>query len=381
MKHRLLTILILSIAFSSSFAQEREFSNRRSATQDNSPTVSIRAQNMYGNTEINTDNVIWLREIYREIDLKQPANGPLYFPVEPVGDRVNLFTLIFNLLAEGKIPAYEYLDGREIFTDQYKVDFKDILNKFGIYYEETLSRSARNPVYSVHESDIPSNEALYYYIKEIWYFDQSSSTFDSQIVAFCPLLARTGDFGGEALKYPMFWVTYEDLRPYLSQVQIMTSNYNNVRNSTFNDYFRQHLYKGDIYKSTNLENLAIIQYADTDSLVKAEQTRIENELIAFEKNLWENPSEVIETLRNKKKLTKAESELLRKLEADEKLTAQEETAVASAVEEDGTEEEIQVKQATPAKSVKNTKSSSSAKSSSTKAPKQQKSPTRSVRRR
>lgn len=378
MKRYFLIILITGWGIFPVFAQdEPQFSGRRAAAAaatESSPSVSQRAQNMYGNTEINTNNVIWLREIYRELDLKKEKNGPLYFPVEPIDNRINLFTLIFNLLAEGKIQAYEYLDGREIFTDKYKVDFKEILNKFGIYYQENYSNSAKNTVYTVHESDVPSNEVLSFYMKEMWYFDQASSTFDSQIIALCPRLSRAGDFG-EAWIVPMFWVKYDDLRPYLSQVQIMTSNYNNVSNSTYNDYFRQRLYDGEIFKATNLANLAIMQYAETDSLQNIERARIEGELIAFEKNLWEDPdAATLEKLRSKKKLNKQERELLRKLEADEKVDETQQQTEATADEKDASAT-VAEPQKTTTKSVKNNKSSSS------KEPKQQKAATRSVRRR
>lgn len=374
-------ILFLSFTYNCVIAQEEQVSGRRAAaaaTESSSTTVTVRAQNMYGNTEINTDNVVWLREIYRELDLTEAKNGPLYFPVEPIDNRINLFTLIFNLLAESKINAYEYLDGREVFSDKYKLDFKEVLNKYGVYYEEKFSRSSKNPVYSIHESDIPSNEVLAFYIKEMWYFDQVSSTFDTKIIAMCPLLSRTGDFG-DLLRIPMFWVTYDELRPYLSQVQIMTSNYNNVLNSTFNDYFRQRLYEGEIYKATNLANLAIMNYATTDSLQQLERKRIEDELAAFEKSLWERPEDneaTIQSLRSKKKLSRQERDLLRKLEADEK-----EQTTTAAVSDDAEKKEPETEVSSSSSSTKKNEKKQKTQKSSSKEPKQQKTPTRSVRRR
>lgn len=373
MKHYFSVILILSIASVSTYAQQLS-GRRAAAAAENSPTVSVRAQNMYGNTEVNTDNVIWMREIYRELNLKDEKNGPLYFPVEPIGDRINLFTLMFNVLSEGNVTAYEYLDGREVFSDQYKVKFKDILDKYGVYYEEKFSKSSKNPTYQVHESDVPSNEVLGFYIKEMWYFDQASSTFDSKITALCPLLYRTGDFGGEPVRYPMFWVTYESIRPYLSQVQVMTSNYNNVLSSTYDDYFRQKLYKGDIYKVTNLANLSLMQYCPTDSAMHKEQKRIEDEILAFEKKLWEQPDSIdVTALKSKKKLTKAEKDILRKLEADEKEEAST-VAAGTAVDSES------ASSSTPTKSVKKSSSASSTQKSSTKTSKPKSTPTRSVRR-
>ncbi|MEA5064368.1 MAG: hypothetical protein VB054_13660, partial [Petrimonas sp.] len=74
----------------------------------------------------------WIREVYRYLDLSKEKNAPLYYPVIPEQGRMNLFTMIFKLLSENKISAYEYLDGREVFTDEYKIDFKEFLDRFGI---------------------------------------------------------------------------------------------------------------------------------------------------------------------------------------------------------------------------------------------------------
>ncbi|MDR2474967.1 MAG: gliding motility protein GldN [Bacteroidales bacterium] len=385
MKHLFVILFATGALAGSMTAQEQQtVTSRRTATvaPESQTTVSIRAQNKYGYQETNTDNVVWLREIYRQLDLKQEKNGPLYFPVEPIGDRINLFTLIFNLLAEGKISSYEYLDGREVFTDQYRNNFKEVLSRFSIPYEEKFAKSAKNPLYAVHESDVPSNEVLGFYIKEVWYFDQANSTFDSKIVALCPLLFRMGDFGDDALRYPMFWVTYDDLRPYLTQAQIMTSNYNNVLSTTFDDYFRQRMYKGDIYKATNLANVPLVQYATTDSLMQIERKRIENELIAFEGNLWGKPDPVeIQAIRSKKRLTSDEKELLRKFDADKKSEKQEkqETETAAVSEEQKTAEETT--QEAEKKSVKPEKASKSKAKTATPKPSKPATPTRSVRRR
>mgnify|MGYP006961001021 FL=1 len=65
-----------------------------------------------------SEDVVWRRDIYREINLEEDANAGLYYPVEPVGSQMNLFTYIFKLMMRGDIKAYEYrLDGNEVFTD------------------------------------------------------------------------------------------------------------------------------------------------------------------------------------------------------------------------------------------------------------------------
>ena len=58
------------------------------------------------------DDVVWKRDIYRQLDLTKDKNAPLYYPVEPQGKQVNLFTYLFRLFLSKRIPVYTYkLDG------------------------------------------------------------------------------------------------------------------------------------------------------------------------------------------------------------------------------------------------------------------------------
>ena len=58
------------------------------------------------------EDVVWRRDIYRELKLTEDANAGLYYPVEPVGSQMNLFTYIFKLMMNGPnrggIAAYNY---------------------------------------------------------------------------------------------------------------------------------------------------------------------------------------------------------------------------------------------------------------------------------
>lgn len=245
------------------------------------------AQRQYPHsTELPTD-VVWMREIYRTLDLTQETNGALYYPIEPQGDKLNLFTTMFRLLAQKKIPAYEYqLDGTERFQADCEISFRDILDRFQIYYEQKKVANRRDSILSISNSDVPSEDVLSYFIKEVWYFDQRTSTYGSVITALCPVLHRSEDFSMDKVKIPMFWINYKDLSPYLAQSRVSVSNYNNAANSSWDDFFTAKLYKGDIYKTTNLQNRSLAQYCPTDSALVKEQNRIEAELVNFEKTLY-----------------------------------------------------------------------------------------------
>ena len=259
-------------------AQQRQ---QKGQTQQQNQGMSMRARLMFPTAVDMPEDVVWRRDIYREIDLNQNANGGLYYPVEPIDKQLNLFTYVFKLALNGYVPVYEYrLDGNELFTDSAKVQMKTILDNFHIYYEE------KDGKIRVDNSDIPSAEVKLYYLKESAYFDQANSTFHRKVLAICPVMLREDDFGGEAAKYPLFWVKYSDLAPYLSRQTVMTSNLNNAAMMSMEDYFTLNRYEGKIYKTNNMLGKTLAQYCPTDSALQQEQKRIEAELKAFEEKIF-----------------------------------------------------------------------------------------------
>lgn len=222
--------------------------------------------------------VTWRRDIYRELDLKKEKNAALYYPEQPLGDRVNFFTLVLNLILDGKIKAYEYrLDGNELFTPDNELDIENMLDKFYIYY--TKDEKGK---YKIEPTDIPSPGK--YYIKESNYLDQLSN-YKTKVTAVCPVLMQS-DFGEKPTAYPMFWLNYDEISPYLGQTQVMTSSYNNTTNMSLDDYFVMRQYDGDIYKTSNLRNVPLSEYCETDSALQAERARIEKQLIDFQNGMW-----------------------------------------------------------------------------------------------
>ena len=244
--------------------------------------MSLRARLSFPTAVDMPENVVWRRDIYRELNLDDDANAGLYYPVEPIDKQLNLFTYMFKLALNGYIPVYEYrLDGNEVFSDSAKVQMRTVLDNFHIFYEE------RDGKIRVDNSDIPSAEVKMYYLKESAYFDDANSTFHRKVQAICPVMLREDDFGGEASKYPLFWVKYSDLEPYLSRQTVMTSNLNNAATMSMDDYFTLNRYEGTIYKTNNMLGKTLAQICEGDTAkLTSEQKRIEAELKAFEQNIF-----------------------------------------------------------------------------------------------
>ena len=255
--------------------------NQQQAPKSNANNITTRAKIGFPTTAAMSEDVVWRRDIYREMSLEDDANAGLYYPVEPVGTQMNLFTYLFKLMMTGNIKAYEYrLDGNENFEDSARVKPLTFLDNYHIYYERN------NGKVRIDNSDIPSSEVKGYYIKESAYYDQGTATFHRKVIALCPIMMREDDFGDGASKYPLFWVKYDDVAPFLSKQTIMTSNINNAATMSIDDFFTMNRYQGKIYKTTNMLGRTLAQYCPDDSTMAKEQRRIEQELLDFEKNIF-----------------------------------------------------------------------------------------------
>lgn len=291
MKKIFLLIIIALIGLpivSNIYAQQGEslrdrIARRQAQQQGNSggnKQLTLRAQLMNESQTQDISNVTWMREIYRFLDMDKDVNAALYFPVKPIGDRMNFFTMIFNKILDGDIDVYEFqIDGSERFSDEYRMKIDS-----SFFYKMDIPFEVENGKYVVDPSSVPSEEVRGYYIKETWYFDKNNSVVDIKTIAICPVMIYQG-YDTAMERTPLFWAPYESVRPYASQMPIMVSSLNNASTQTINDFFLKHHFDGEIYKTTNMRNLTLNAQFEGDSL-KKEQQKIEQQLQDFKNNLW-----------------------------------------------------------------------------------------------
>lgn len=288
-KKILLSLVGLSLSIGAFAQVENAGGIKKRTEKDKKETttsgVTDRMQGFFQTKEPHDADLSYMKEVYRRLDLEKGQNAALYYPEDVIDGQENLFRIILRLVVDGQIPAYEYLDGREIFTDQYKVNVADMLNRFDIYAQPAKGSTERNPKFFIEEADVPTGQVMNYYILEKWVFDRRTNAMKTTVEAICPVLNRYGDFGGEA-RYPMFWVKFDALRPYLAQQFVFVSDDNNIPQYSLDDFFNLGLYDGEIYKTRNLRNLSMAQmYPDEDDLKRA-QDSIDNHLRSYGKNLW-----------------------------------------------------------------------------------------------
>ena len=316
----IIALMLVGITLGSS-AQVTRRSGSETRSRDKkegSAAITDRQQSFYEVREPSDADLQWMKVIYRSLDLTKGKNPALYYPEEPNADGENLFFIIMRLLANNKISAYEYLDGREMFTDEFKIKVNEMFDRFHIYYTEAKGSNDKNPIYEFENADIPSNEVLSYFIIEKWEFDTRSNQMKARVEALCPVLHRMDEWGGEAVKYPMFWVKLNDIRPYMAQQYVFTDDDNNLARYSIDDFFKLNMYSGEIYKTKNLRNQSLRQMFPEDEAYKHAQDSIEQRLRSFNQDLWVPPLEVLQA--------RADAEEKARAEADGELTEDDEAA-------------------------------------------------------
>ncbi len=243
--------------------------------------ITLRQQNFPTDLPTEDENIEWQRDIYREVNLTEDENAGLYCPLEPAENQKGLFTKVFSLAVSKMIPVYRYnIDGNEVFNESSKMNIEDILVNHHISYHEEDGHVI------VDVNDIPSTEVMAYYIKEGVFYDLTNSKFKIRVKALCPILIEDDEFTGGPTRYPLFWVRYKDLEPYLKNITIIPDYRNRAKVMSMADYFTRNLYKGDIYKVSNALGRTLRQMVDSDSALKVVQQRIENDIRKIRKTTY-----------------------------------------------------------------------------------------------
>ena len=283
---------------------------RKKDKKEGGVVITDRQQAFYEVKEPHDADLQWMKVIYRSIDLRKGKNAALYYPEIPNEDGSNLYFIIMRLLAKNQLAAYEYLpDGREMFTDEYRIkDVGELFTRFQLYFTEAKGSTEKNPQYEFEDADIRGNEVLCYYIIEKWEFDTRSNQMRPRVEALCPVMVQVDDYTGETMPYPMFWVKLNDIRPYMAQQYVFTDDDNNLPRYSIDDFFKLNMYSGEIIKTKNLRNKPLKELFPDPVAYKHAQDSIEQRLRSFNQDLWVPPLEVLQARAEAEEKARAEAE-------------------------------------------------------------------------
>ncbi len=227
------------------------------------------------NTVVREADVFWHKTLWRVIDCREKLNLPFKYPKEP------LIEIIVGAAESGSVTIYDGLD------DEFTTPIE--AGQIGGMDAGIDSIWVPDPITGDMELQVIKNEIDFqkvnkFRIKEVWYFDEQTSTMQVRIMGIAPILDSYDEWGNFRGELPMFWAYFPDLRNILVRKEAYNP-FPNGLNMTWDDLFSMRLFSSYIMKEGNVKDYRIQDYTSgIDALYESE--RIKEEIFNFEHDLW-----------------------------------------------------------------------------------------------
>lgn len=226
-------------------------------------------------------DVMWAKDIWRIIDLREKMNQPLYYPLSPIGKRMSFFSLVLYGIREHNLHAFSN-DKNNLFSSKTMIGYNDVIIALGA---DTVYGEVRPRTQQVKQL----------LVKEKWYFDKQHSTMKVQIVGIAPikvynktLTDATGNIttSPEVTREILFWIYFPEYREVFAQFEVY-NRFNDSQNISYDDIFMQRRFASYIYGESNVyDNRFIVDYLVGDDILY-ESEKIKSSLMEMEHDLWE----------------------------------------------------------------------------------------------
>ncbi|MCF8225869.1 MAG: gliding motility protein GldN [Bacteroidales bacterium] len=231
-------------------------------------------------------DVLWAKDIWRFIDLRQRMNYPLRFPEapEPIGDRYSLLQLLLEGIRTEEITPYSADDYNNPW--QQPISLQQVYDNMGDAAQQIEDPNQPGVIRTIR---IESSYLKGYRIKEKWVFDKQNSEMKVRITVIGPVLHLPQRAGGQVIGTETvvpFYIYFPQCRNLFATHRIYNPN-NDAQNISFDDLFMQRRFATTIIGESNeFGNRFIVDYViGQDALLEAE--RIKNDLFIMEHDFWE----------------------------------------------------------------------------------------------
>ena len=237
--------------------------------------TTIKEKRILPYDHIREADVFWEKRIWRVIDVREKINKPFTYPEAP------FIQILMNAAQNGEITLYSVLD------DKFKNPLTiDEASSIGASVDTIITF---DPETFKEEEKIVRNELNWedvkrYRIKEIWFFDEETSTMQVRILGIAPLREVYDDNDNFRYEQPLFWAYYPELRKVLAREPAFNP-FNDAVRMSWEDIFEMRYFSSYIFKESNVYDRRIQDYkTNIDILLEAE--KIKESIFEFEHDLW-----------------------------------------------------------------------------------------------
>ena len=217
-------------------------------------------------------DIFWEKWVWRVIDIREKMNLPFAFPKRP------FITILMDAAQAGEIQVFKDED----FELPY--DTAEIKN-VGVKVDTvaTFDPVTYERVVNVVRNDFDPESVKRFRVKEVWFFDEETSTMQVRILGIAPVSEVTVE--GESVgEQAMFWVYYPTAREALARERVFSYG-NNANPMSWEDIMEMRFFASYIYKEANEFDRRLQDYlSGVDLLLEADQ--IKQAIFNFEHDLW-----------------------------------------------------------------------------------------------
>lgn len=255
-------------------------------------------------THVREADVFWAQRIWREIDLRQKINLPLYYPANDsatLGKR-SLMQIIYdefivnpNNAGPNSIKIYDEYELR----NQDLLTADEVLQKVNPTQKTQALSKDGNVIDTTVSQPFRASDVKKFLVMEDWFIDKERSVQDVRILAFgfkypaYKAVTSNDPITGKALferwdkmdQSYEFWFFFPQLRPTFASIEVY-NRHNDAKRLSYDDIFLKREFGSYIYKEENVYDRKINEYKKgLDALIEAE--RIKNDIFEYEQSIWE----------------------------------------------------------------------------------------------
>jgi gliding motility associated protien GldN len=256
-------------------------------------------------THLREADVMWSKRVWRVLDIREKMNHPLFYPEEPLADRMSLWDVIkYGALTEGSLTVYNLndmeVDDRFRFPVKGNINDPEFIEELHSFFGKTIQvpvgydDETGDPLTDPETGDVlkkdtndpyVSSDIIGYKIKEDWFFDKQRSVMDVRIVGIAPMVYGRNPVSQEIVgKQVLFWLYFPECR-YVFQNFFVYNRQNEAMRMSFDDLFWKRQFSSFIEKEANVFDRQINQiWSGIDALL--ESKKIKEEMFKIEHDLW-----------------------------------------------------------------------------------------------